>query len=73
MVGGATVLLTGLMARRLGAGVFGQGLAAGAVMAAGIYQVTFSFFSMNAISVLMWAICFWILIEMAFRTCVMMI
>ncbi len=67
LAGAATVLLTGFMARRLGAGAWGQGLAAGAVAAAGILQVMFSFYSMNALSALMWTICFWILIEIERR------
>jgi 4-amino-4-deoxy-L-arabinose transferase-like glycosyltransferase len=67
LAGAATVLLTGLIARRLGAGVFGQGLAAGAAMIGSVYHVMFSFYSMNALSLLIWAACFWILVEIERR------
>ncbi|UCF79458.1 MAG: glycosyltransferase family 39 protein [Candidatus Eiseniibacteriota bacterium] len=63
LAGAATVLLTGLVARRLGAGTFGQAIAAGAVMLSSIYHVMFSFYSMNALAILMWTACFWILVE----------
>ncbi len=67
LAGAATIFLTGLLARRLGAGVFGQALAAGAAMAGSIYHVMFSFYSMNSLSLLMWAVCFWILVEIERR------
>jgi 4-amino-4-deoxy-L-arabinose transferase-like glycosyltransferase len=65
--GAATVMMTGLMARSLGAGVFGQALAAGAVMAASLYQVMFGFYSMNSLSIPIWTACFWILVEIERR------
>ena len=65
--GAATVLLTGLIARRLGAGVYGQALAAGATAVASVYHVMFSFYSMNALSIPIWAVCFWILVEIERR------
>jgi 4-amino-4-deoxy-L-arabinose transferase-like glycosyltransferase len=67
LAGAATVLLTGLLARRLGAGVFGQALAAGAAMAGSMYHVMFSSYSMNSLSLLMWTVCFWILVEIERR------
>ncbi len=67
LAGAATILVTGLIARRLGANTFGQLLAAGAAMAGSIFHVTFSFYSMNAPSVLMWALGFWILVEIERR------
>ena len=63
LCGGALILLTGLIARRLGAGTFGQAIAAMAAMVGSIPQVFFSFYSMNAISLVLWAACFWILVE----------
>jgi 4-amino-4-deoxy-L-arabinose transferase-like glycosyltransferase len=67
LAGAATVLVTGLLARRLGAGLFGQALAAGAAMIGSIYHVMFSFYSMNSLSILFWATCFWILVEIEVR------
>lgn len=67
LAGAATVLTAGLIARRLGADGYGQALAAGAVMAGSIFHITFSYFSMNALSTLMWTVCFWILIEIERR------
>lgn len=63
LTGGAVVLVTGLMARRLGAGTFGQALAAGSVMAGAITMVIFGIYSMNALDILLWAACFWVLID----------
>ncbi len=63
LAGGATILLTGVIARCLGAGLFGQALAAGAAMAGSIWHVMFSFYSMNSLSILIWAVCFLILVE----------
>jgi 4-amino-4-deoxy-L-arabinose transferase-like glycosyltransferase len=65
--GAATVLLTGVLARRLGASVVGQVIAALAVMVSVPYQVIFSFFSMNAIEILLWALCFYLLVEIERR------
>jgi hypothetical protein len=67
LAGSVTVLLTGLIARRLGANAFGQAIAAGAAMAGSIYLVMFSFYSMNALSILIWTVCFWILVEIERR------
>jgi 4-amino-4-deoxy-L-arabinose transferase-like glycosyltransferase len=67
LAGAATVFLTGILARRLGAGLFGQMLAAGAAMVGSVYQVLFSFYSMNSLSLLMWVVCFLILVEIERR------
>jgi len=50
------VVLTGLMARRLGAGAFGQGLAALAAVITPIYLIGASFYSMNAFDLLFWTL-----------------
>jgi hypothetical protein len=63
--GALTVFGTGLLAARLGAGRFGQGLASVAMLAAPIAQVLFGFFSMNAIEPVLWLVLCWLLIELA--------
>jgi hypothetical protein len=60
LAGGATVLLTGLLARRLGAGRFGQLLAQVCVVVA--YMGVYHIFSMNAFDVLFWLAAFYILV-----------
>jgi 4-amino-4-deoxy-L-arabinose transferase-like glycosyltransferase len=67
LCGAALVIVTGLIARRLDAGVFGQSLAAGAAMVGPIYHVMFGIYSMNSISLLIWAGCFWLLVEIERR------
>ena len=67
LAGAATVFLTGLLARRLGAGALGQGLAAAAVMAGSVYHITFGFYSMNALSPLIWMAAFLLLVEIERR------
>jgi hypothetical protein len=67
LAGGTTVWLTGMIARRLGADHYGQALAAGAMMVGSIYHITFGYYSMNAFSVVLWASCFWILVEIEQR------
>lgn len=57
------VALTMLMAWRLGAGRFGQGLAGLAVLAAPIYLGTDSILSMNAFEPLFWMGCVYLLIR----------
>jgi hypothetical protein len=54
LAGGVTVFLTGLLARRLGAGRFGQLLAQVCVLAAPIYLGTCHIFSMNAFDLVFW-------------------
>jgi 4-amino-4-deoxy-L-arabinose transferase-like glycosyltransferase len=46
----ATVVLTAILARRLGAGVWGQCIAAVAVMTGPVMQIFFGFFSMGPIA-----------------------
>jgi hypothetical protein len=60
-----TVAGTGLLAWRLGAGRFGQGLAAASLLLAPIAQVVFGFYSMNAFEPLIWLALSWILVELA--------
>ncbi|UCE86187.1 MAG: glycosyltransferase family 39 protein [Deltaproteobacteria bacterium] len=67
VAGAAVVFLTGFIARRLGADTFGQALAAGTAMLAPVYHVLFGYYSMNALSVLLWAVCFWLLVEIERR------
>jgi 4-amino-4-deoxy-L-arabinose transferase-like glycosyltransferase len=67
LAGALTIFLIGIIARRLGANAFGQALAAGAAMTALVYQALFSFYSMNALSILLWAVSFLILIEIEKR------
>ena len=67
LAGAMTLVITGLMARRLGAGRFGQVVAAAAAMTASVYHVFFSYYSMNALSVLLWSAGFWLLIEIERR------
>ncbi|RPI26972.1 MAG: phospholipid carrier-dependent glycosyltransferase [Acidobacteria bacterium] len=62
LVGGIAVLLTGLLARRLGAGRFGQLLAQVCVLAAPVYLGTCHVFSMNPFDVLVWLAAFYILV-----------
>ncbi len=51
-----SVVLTGLMARRLGAGTFGQGLAALATVVTPLYMIFASYYSMNAFDLLFWCL-----------------
>jgi 4-amino-4-deoxy-L-arabinose transferase-like glycosyltransferase len=67
LAGAATVVLTMLLARRLGAGVFGQGLAGGCLLAASVPQIMFGMFSMNAFSLAFWLGCCWLAIEIEAR------
>jgi 4-amino-4-deoxy-L-arabinose transferase-like glycosyltransferase len=58
----AAVVLTGMMARELGAGRFGQGLAALGVALAPIYLFLGHVLSMNAFDFLFWALAAYVLI-----------
>jgi 4-amino-4-deoxy-L-arabinose transferase-like glycosyltransferase len=62
LAGGLTVLLTGLLARRLGAGRFGQLLAQVCVLVAPVYLSTCHVFSTNSFDVLFWLAAFYILV-----------
>ena len=59
----ASVYLTGLLARRLGAGAFGQGLAALSLMVAPVALIFAGFFSMNAFEILLWVTACFVLVE----------
>jgi hypothetical protein len=59
-----TLVLTGLMARRLGAGRFGQLLASLCVATAPVYLVFGSFFSVNALEILLWTLACFLLVEL---------
>jgi hypothetical protein len=62
LAGGATVLLTGLLARRLGAGRFAQLLAQVCVLVAPVYLSVCHIFSMNAFDMVFWLAAFYILV-----------
>jgi len=62
VAGAGTVLLAGLMARRLGGGRFAQALAALAVTIAPVHLVINGFFSPNAFEVLLWTASAYILL-----------
>ncbi len=62
LAGGATVLLTGLLARHLGAGRFGQLLAQVCVLIAPVYLAFGHTFAMNAFDVLFWLAAFYVLV-----------
>ncbi len=67
LAGAATVLIIGHIARRLGAGLYGQAVAAGAAMIGSIWHVTFGFYSMNCLAILFWALVFLVLVEIEKR------
>ncbi len=67
LMGALSVTMTMLLARRLGAGPFGQALAGGALIAGSIMQLMFGTFSMNTFSPLIWLGCCWILLEIEAR------
>jgi hypothetical protein len=64
LCGAATVFLTGLMARRLGAGGWGQCLAGLCAGVAPVFLVFSSFFSVNAIEILLWTLACLLLLEL---------
>jgi len=59
LAGGATVWLTGKLARELGGGAFAQGLAALAAFAAPIFLLMHHWLTMNAFEPLIWLACAW--------------
>jgi 4-amino-4-deoxy-L-arabinose transferase-like glycosyltransferase len=65
LAGAATVFGAGAIARELGGGRWAQGLAALAVLVAPVHLVIDSFFSMNALDVLVWTVAAWLLIRLA--------
>jgi hypothetical protein len=58
------VVLTGLLAHRMGGGRFAQGLAALAVLVVPVYLATHSILSMNAFEPLFWMGCVWVLLRL---------
>lgn len=62
--GALTVLMTGLLARRLGGGRFAQALAALAVIVAPIHLIGGSIFTMNAMDFLVWVVVAWLLVRL---------
>jgi hypothetical protein len=63
LAGAALVFLTGLVARELGAQLFGQALAALAILLAPGFLATDNFLSMNAFEPLFWTGCAYVLIR----------
>jgi 4-amino-4-deoxy-L-arabinose transferase-like glycosyltransferase len=64
LCGAGTLLLTGGIARRLGAGTFGQALAALGVAVMPTSLVLFSFYSVNALEILLWTAATRVLVEL---------
>lgn len=62
LAGAATVFMTGLLARRLGAGRFGQLLAGVCALVAPIYLAMHHMFSMNAFDTLFWVGAFYLVV-----------
>lgn len=67
LAGGGTVVLAGLLARRLGAGSWGAGMAGLAAGTTPVLLVLFDFYSMNAFSVLFWNAIFLALVTLEQR------
>ena len=65
LLGGATVVVTGLLARELGGRALAQGLAALSVLLAPIVLANGTFYSMNALELLLWPSCFLLLARIA--------
>ena len=63
VAGGATVWLTGKLAREMGGGRFSQALAAIAVIAAPIYLLVHHWLTMNAFEPLIWVACAWCVVR----------
>jgi 4-amino-4-deoxy-L-arabinose transferase-like glycosyltransferase len=62
--GALTAFLTGSMARRMGGGRFAQLIATLAVMTSFVSLAIFSFFTVNALSILLWTLASWVLLEL---------
>lgn len=62
LAGALTVLLTGLIARRLGGGRFAQGLACMSAMLAPVFLGTAHIYSMNVFDLLLWTLAIWLLL-----------
>lgn len=63
VAGALTVLLVGLMARRLGGGVVAQALAMAAALVSPFYLALDAYFSMNAFDLLAWAVAAWLVLR----------
>lgn len=63
LAGAVTVWLTGKLAREMGGGVFAQGLAALAVIAAPIYLLLHHWLTMNAFEPLIWVGAVWCIVR----------
>ena len=63
IAGAGTVLLTGLLARRMGAGRFGQFLASVCAIVAGLYLGICHTFSVNALDLLFWVAAFHVMLS----------
>ena len=63
LAGGGTVFMAGLIAAELGGGRFAQGLACLSVICAPVFLGMSSFFSMNPIDYLLWAMAAYILVR----------
>lgn len=62
LAGSGAMIFTGLIARRLGAGKFAQGIAAFAMALAPVFLVLCGFFSMNPFETLLWATTIYVII-----------
>jgi len=62
LCGACTVLLTGLLARRMGAGIFGQLLAEICALIAPLYLAINHFFSMNCFDTLFWTVALYLIV-----------
>ena len=67
LAGAATVLVAGLITRRLGGGKGAQSLAMVAVIAAPVYLSLNHFYSMNALDILVWALAAYLLVNLLQR------
>lgn len=65
LAGGATMVLTGMIAWRMGAHARGQVLAAIAILVAPVPILIFSSFSMNGFEILLWTLAAYVLVEQA--------
>lgn len=65
LLGGATVLLGGLIARELGGRALAQALAALLIFAVPGYLGAFGYYSMNGIDVFLWALAAWLAARLA--------
>lgn len=62
LLGSVTVVLTGALARRLGAGPFGQVLASLATMLAPIPLIVFGIYSVNCFEIVLWTAMLYVLV-----------